>query len=228
MTTTIRRMKFTQVDESLVDERVQLASQAQSVLGYHKLARALTVPGALLFTLRKLQIEPLVQSSVEAYKLKKARPGMWSGHKRGTVYLTISLLAGFVVAPLLNRDLDWGSPHLGCFGVAGAMLLAAGMFITCLCKFFDSSERGSRSIREWKQLTLSRYESQGGTIPEYVLSKAIQIKQTIPEVELTVDHLFDRTETISRPTRDPFLVATLGTESLYIDVWDEKEYEAKL
>lgn len=74
--TTLPRMKFKDVDASLVDSRVQLAKDAQTILGYGKLARAIAAPDALLFQLRRLAISPLYLPAVLDYKRKKEHVGL--------------------------------------------------------------------------------------------------------------------------------------------------------
>lgn len=78
------------------------------------------------------------------------------------------------------------------------------------------------SIRgTWKVVTLSKYTD---PIPDFVLSKAIQIKEVCPEVEFFVDSLKVNTKRIP----DPFLVAKLGDEKYWIEVWDETNFEESL
>ena len=83
---------------------------------------------------------------------------------------------------------------------------------------------------EWKAIPLGSYE---GIVPEGILSKAVAIKKALPAVEMEVQMLTTRTQH-NRIQRlpDPFLVAVLrgpGTEQrLFIDVWDEPEFETKL
>lgn len=72
----------------------------------------------------------------------------------------------------------------------------------------------------WAELPIDQFTRD---IPEFVLNKAVQIKQAIPEVELRVHFLSD--------SPDPFLVARLKIEqhhyeSYYVEVWDEPEFRA--
>jgi hypothetical protein len=227
VTETIQRMKFTQGDGLLIDERAQLAREAQAVLGYSKLAKALVIPDALMFGLRKLGIEPLVRSRVEDYRRKKARPGMWSGHKEALAWLGLSLTLGLGVAPMAHlfrskypqRDEILFSIFFTSIALAFTTVLRA---IYC---GWAAEARGHRKVREWRYCLVSAYE---GNIPEFVLSKALQIKAEVPTASLKIESLYETEEKIERVTRDPFLVASLGNECYYIDVWDEKEYEAKL
>lgn len=77
---------------------------------------------------------------------------------------------------------------------------------------FDGQEKWFG--RQWAQVEISKYT---GTIPEYVLRKALQIKKACPEAELIVEHLTE--------TPDPFLIARVKKdwkyEAYYVEVWDE-------
>lgn len=221
--TKIRRMKFTQVEPALVGDRERLAKNASSILGYKKLAQALVLPDALLFALRKLEIAPLAPASVAAYKTKKAKSGMWSGHKRAYACFACSLFLAYQClrfGHVLNMS---DGAYFTFIVLLGAGALISG--IAGVMNRFDSDLRGSRTTRTWKLLAIADYD---GTIPEFVLHKAVQIKSAVPKAGLLIDQLFTETEIAPIRERDPFLVVRLGDETYYIDVWDEKEYEATL
>jgi hypothetical protein len=243
MTETLPRVKFRQPDTSIDAERCRLAKQAQSVLGYSKLAMALMASdGGLLAGLKRLGIEPLITSRVEAYKAKKARPGMWSGHKEAISLMPVLALLTCFVIPRVSSRVSWDIPNLGCFGLVG--LVAISVILTSrICHRFWS-DTGSRTIFFWDRTALSDYF---GSVPEFVLAKALAIKAEVPGVRFYVEQLHRATEQSARPLPDPFLIAEFGengmtvrthrgthiadtvpTESYYIEVWDEKEYEATL
>ena len=73
--------------------------------------------------------------------------------------------------------------------------------------WMPSSYWGERKLEEYKK-----------PVPEFVLNKAMQIKELVPGVTFQVEEL----------ARDPFLVAVLGEEKVYIDVWEEPQFEGKL
>lgn len=224
MTETIPRMKFTQVDESLVDDREQLAREARSVLGYGKLALAIATPGALLFALRKLDIDPLVKRSVDAYKAKKTKPGMWSGHKIAYLWMAAAATV-FAVSRYYGSISDWDHTIFANFAVIIAAISGLICAIVGLIFRLDKSERGSRITRKWGRVAIGEYD---GTVPEFALRKAVQIKTEVPSANLYIDQLYQEHERHVVVDPDPFLVVTLKDETYYIDVWDEKEYEAKL
>jgi hypothetical protein len=71
------------------------------------------------------------------------------------------------------------------------------------------------SVR-WRTVPLHKYE---GEVPEYVLSRAIEIKEKIPQAEFYVDYLS------VEKRYDPFLIVACGRERFYVDVWDEPDFE---
>ena len=68
----------------------------------------------------------------------------------------------------------------------------------------------------WHLVPLHKFK---GEVPEFALARAIQIKERLPKVKFYVDEL--RAE----KRYDPFLVVRCGLRRLYIDVWDEREFE---
>lgn len=231
MTETLRRMKFTEADEALSDSRSQLALDAQKNLGYSKLAQAISAPDALLFGLRKLGIEPLVTSSVHAYMNKKVgHPSMRSGRKTGLIGIIVCALFALLACPTFvmmansgdNRVTTW----MNILGVTGctlagiAVLVFGGISITMIIE-----NEGTRTTRSWKSVPLDGYE---GNVPEFVIYRALRIKEAMPNAELSIMQLQYERDTFTRPDPDPFLAVYLKHERYFVDVWDEKEYESKL
>ncbi len=70
----------------------------------------------------------------------------------------------------------------------------------------------------WHLVPLRKYK---GGVPEFAISKAVEIKERLPKAEFYVDEL----RAVKR--YDPFLVVTCGRERFYIDVWDERDFEVK-
>lgn len=72
-----------------------------------------------------------------------------------------------------------------------------------------------------------------GDIPEAVLSKAVEIKKEVPGAKFEIEHLVEvvsekREKKRERRLPDPFLVAVMGKERIYIEVWDEPDFEKTL
>jgi hypothetical protein len=75
-----------------------------------------------------------------------------------------------------------------------------------------------RFFHYWEGQKLSSYSE---PVPEFVLSKAIQIKKACPEVEFFVQTLEGKP--------DPFLLAKLGYDDhAFIEVWEEPKFEGRL
>lgn len=70
----------------------------------------------------------------------------------------------------------------------------------------------------WEHTEIKSYAE---PIPEFVLQKAIQIKEACPDVQFYVHHLND-------PKADPFLVAVHGDEVYFVEVWAEPGFEGRL
>ena len=227
---TIERMKISRADAG-PDPRTELAKQANSLLGYKRLASVAIEKNTLANALIKLDIAPLNRVSVEQYKAKKAKPGMWSDVRIGLCVAPVALgllgACGFLTY-LCNspspKSPGWNALYmLGAFATAG---LAVASIVVAVAYLFDGNHDGAhRATREWQTTLLSGYD---GAVPEFVLSKAVEIKQECPQVSFSVEQLYETEQRIERRDPDPFLVAHLGKESFYIDVWDEKEYESKL
>ncbi len=68
----------------------------------------------------------------------------------------------------------------------------------------------------WRRVELSRY---GGDIPAFAISRAVEIKQRLPQALFYVEEL------IVDKQYDPFLLVQCGRERFYVDVWDERDFE---
>jgi hypothetical protein len=227
---TIQRMTISQSDSEVDDPRAELAKDSSHFLGYHKLSNVVIKEATLARTLITLEIAPLNRVSVEQYKARKAKPGMWSDVKRGIGFVCalpvlITAFVSLVYLVSVAKPQDWW----GILSVIGCVLAGITNVVTIIfaCVNLLDSEHGGahRATRSWRRVALNAYD---GTVPEFVLSKAVQIKRDLPNATFEIDQLFEEEERRERRDSDPFLVATLGKESFYIDVWDEKEYESKL
>ena len=73
----------------------------------------------------------------------------------------------------------------------------------------------------WNRVAIAKYAK---AIPEFVVSKAIQIKEALPEVQIFVEEL--------QYDPDPFLVVVCKndnfTEQYYVEVWEEPQFEGRL
>lgn len=77
---------------------------------------------------------------------------------------------------------------------------------------------GWLTAASWSHTELRQYEQ---PIPEFVLDKALRIKERLPEVVFHIHHL-------NEPKADPFLIAHLEKEIYYVEAWDEPRFEQNL
>lgn len=224
-TKTLPRMKFEGLPQiESEDPRVELAKQAASLLGYGNLAKVVTRQSGLLAVLRELDIAPLVPQHVEQYRKKKAKNGMWSGTKRFLTMAPSSILGVLGTAYLRHITGSFDAPTppgVACF-ILGIVSIV--LSVITIVEFAGEVGRGRRMTRFWDSCDIRNYQ---GSVPEFALSKAVQIKQALPQAEIRVSYLVEKKEEKFRPMPDPFLIAQLGSEIHYIDVWDEKEYESR-
>lgn len=78
----------------------------------------------------------------------------------------------------------------------------------------------------WASTEISKYKE---PIPEFVINKAVQIKQVLPQVGVYIVHL--------TKDKDPFLKVTLGKqdewndkagEAYFVEVWEEPKFEGRI
>lgn len=219
----IRKTSFETL--SLNTERTKLAQEARDVLGYKRLALATCTPGALLYQMRELDINPLDTNDVEAYKTSKEKVGMWSNRKKmwawWWVFLITTPLCIAAIRTLLRRsDSPMHVIEICAFGLT--------IFVTFFyaCCNVEHNRTGKRRITKWYTINIKDYN---GFIPEHVISKAVQIGRALPSARFEVDYLGTTTEEKEKPQPDPdpFLKVTLSTtgECYYLDVWQEREFE---
>jgi hypothetical protein len=77
---------------------------------------------------------------------------------------------------------------------------------------------GSYARARWQRVPLEEFE---GEVPEFALSRALEVKDKMPTATFEVEEL--RVE----KRYDPFLIAVCGKERYYIDVWEEQSFEAQ-
>ena len=226
----IERMEFSKVKSLVTLEREELANKAKRLLGYSKLADVIIAPGSLFNTLRNLEITALDYTSVKMYKKSKERTGMYSGTKRMLVWLATWLFLVLIVGPEAARYANWGVVSPGGVIAVGSWMvgwfgLLCWISLSTFAKPNSSWGEGNRKVIGWNAESVSNYH---GSIPEHVLRKAIQIQEQLPVVTFNVEYLTETTQHYRKPLPDPFLKVSLGSESYYIEVWDEKEYERTL
>lgn len=70
---------------------------------------------------------------------------------------------------------------------------------------------------QWTSAELSKYSL---PVPEFVLSRCIELKREIPEAQFFVEFMI-------YVRNDPFVRMLVGSGSYYLDVWEEPEFEGR-
>lgn len=97
-------------------------------------------------------------------------------------------------------------------------------------EWLNSSDLNTFYCPAWGLSKISEYRE---PVPQFVLNKAIQIKEAVPQCDIFIEYLNE--------SPDPFLVAQIRkekiydwgkchevVESYYVEVWDEPKFESTL
>jgi hypothetical protein len=219
----IRKASFDTL--SLNEPRAKLAQEARDILGYKRLALAICTPGALLFQMRELNINPLDTNDVEAYKKSKEHAGMWSNRVRMWAWFTAFLVFTPFCAGAIGKLLMMSPtlPHVA--EVVACILVICVTFIRACCNI-ENNRTGRRKVTSWYSMPIKEYN---GFMPEHTIDKAVQIGKALPAAKFEVDYLGTIMEKGEKPLPDPdpFLRVSLSStgECYYLDVWQEREFE---
>lgn len=221
----IVRMTFKDVDPTLQAERIKLAKEAQSQLRYTRLAKAIALPGALLYNLHKLNIEPLQTEQVNDYMETKKKVGLWGSQKKAILLLFISLAFFGMFLKTLSFGWSDGRGSATVAGALGTLSLVIFALLATLGLFGLWSSHGDRTKQDWVRVNLADYKS---NVPEHALAAAIAIDKAVPGAYFQVIYLAETSEHRERPKPDPFLVVGSAhtCEEYYLYAWDEEaEYK---
>jgi len=128
---------------------------------------------------------------------------------------SLGAMTGLLTETLLKLEIDvLNTEHVLQYQIAEAGRLT----LEKIHERFDSWVSGYFSPATWNHARLTDYKQ---PIPEFVIRKAIQIKDALPDVQFFVHHL-------SEPKADPFLIAVFGYEMYYVEAWDEPGFEKTL
>lgn len=78
----------------------------------------------------------------------------------------------------------------------------------------EARKANAYAYASWVHTSIAGYEKR---FPEIAIQKACEIKRALPAAEIFIEEL--------NIYPDPFLVASLGGEKFYIEVWDEPKFE---
>lgn len=79
----------------------------------------------------------------------------------------------------------------------------------------EAQKKNPYAYAVWDKIPIAKYRK---PVPQMVLNRACEIKREVPAAGLFIQEL--------NIHPDPFLVAELGSEEFYVEVWDEPKFEA--
>jgi xanthosine utilization system XapX-like protein len=230
----IERVPLSHVDDVEANLRGDVLARALKLFNYT--ADAFGAAGPLAKAMAALDIAPLDTAQVDQYKKSKARSRTthWQGLTHAALTSGLALNVVFNCWHLAN----WDKPPIS-LGVALVGILI-GNFVISFVFQEEKALRQRTYTWVWHRYGLRNYEaernSQGSGymptytryIPVHVLRKATQLAEACPKATFGVDELALTIKKVPRPLPDPFLWVKLGAEMYYIEVWDEREFEAKM
>lgn len=224
------------VGHSELFDFTDLTQAAKERLGYNVSPNGEVVSGTHVVTfddyqqflgvLEAIDCRPFTSKSVKRYRQWKA----WCEAWRNTdwmIRLRAALIVIFVASILLTVVCGasalplyfWANvPTLPIICSMVTLILAAtGSFWLMVLneRYLRSGAR--RGYASWELTSLRGYRR---AVPEFVLQTALDIQEKCPAVEFFVDELRSERERVV----DPFLVAKLGNQNFYLEVWNEPEY----
>ena len=225
MAVALKRIDLEKGEDAL--SRANLLTEAVSVFGeydsYGNRKIGAPISTKLRLALAKLEIAPIDDRLVAKYKAQKSkRQRLWK--KSEVVLLLMSAVFGVTSLTAFAAGIawylgKWQDP--GGYNMFGIGILA--LLPTAFCGAIGLSHDGAR----WREGRWQRtgIATQLHTVPDFAIARAIAVKKECPEAEMYIDYLTVSEYETRRPDPDPFLVAKLGNEEFYLDVWNEPQFE---
>lgn len=227
LTKSLPPIQTAQTELVLEPELTKLASDSAKELGYSELSQQIKIKtkqtgGDIAFAklseaLRGLEIEVFCKEEVFGYMQQKLKE-VASGERRPMRWLLIPLFCLVICLSLAPILPDKSEVESICIFVAvfSGLLLFVGAPVTF------GIYGNNANLWEWQKVNLKDYKK---PIPEFVLRKALQIKEKCPGVTFFVYELIKRERQING---DPFLAVCCGNDGYFVEVWDEPKFETKL
>lgn len=132
---------------------------------------------------------------------------------------------------LLRRKLNMSGPLTRCLAALGIEPLCTKaveqykdeMVVFHRAEMKRNKTWNSVSRLAWVDHTLSDCSEYNIEVPEFVLSRCVQIARAMKDQNVAVEFNVEKLADV-----DPFMRVEAGDESHYIDVWDESKFEAQL
>ncbi len=230
--------------EDSVRELRRLSKKSESELGYsHLTTHTAAVVAQRKKTLQRrtlqealssLQIEPFSDESIEKYTSEalQEKQGIWANHlgraklvSRVGIAVSIILVLSVVVAIIGFL----GFVLFDCKATFAKFAFAwVAIYSVPACYFLAYSKKAEEALQwRWRSFWLKDYTH---PIPEFVLRKALQIKEACPTATFQVIELCKMSDVReSRQIDDPFLaVVDEHGQRFYVEVWNEPKFEQQL
>lgn len=166
----------------------------------------------LINALLKLDIVPFSKDSVELYKTQAVKDARKVLVKLNPIKETMPMVLVLILMLSLGSIIVLGILNILGFISNSPVLIALATFVGSTVGFVFSIN--SLKTFEWTNTEIKHYQQ---PIPEFVLNKALQIKEKVPNAQFFIEHLEEK--------YDPFLKVKHGNLDLYIEVWDEPKFE---
>jgi hypothetical protein len=215
--------------ELSVDQFEDLPERAEKVLGY-SLAKSRKKSATLRNALAELKLKPFSAESVARYEkaaLAERGATFWARHPRlydaceavGISAWLTGTIVGALFSTLATAEWLLGFGHLQsllCTLASCSLGAFAGLAYSIGLHVWGKK---SKKAASWVDFELCSY---GSPVPHFALETAVQVKEAMPEARITVRSLIQDSAEL-----DPFLVASSGSESYYLEVWREPHFDAK-
>ncbi len=239
----IERMPLTHTDDIEKELRGELLTKAFEEFNYS--ADEFGGRGPLAKVLQKLDIAPLKKEQVMTYmESKKWESPELHSIIRPIVILLTTVGAYLIDLHILNKtigtsDRAWELMDYVFMGLFDSI----GIFVSSLilCGIIDVTVPNMKVAKKWKWFVLGKtkvqmqFKKEVNTlypyrryVPIHILSMALEIRKEVPSAIFSIAELTKEVYKIPQPLPDPFLCVSCGSESYYIAVWDEREFEAKM
>lgn len=196
----------------LLEETVDGLVVAQREREFEEKTRTSKENNELLNALSKLDIVPFSKNSVESYKTQAVEDARKMLGKLNTIKEIMPLaLVSIVLLSCGSMIVLYILNVLG-FISDSPVSIAATTLIISLVSLVLSINLAKTLV--WTNTEIKNYQQ---PIPEFVLRKALQIKEKVPDAQFFVEHLEEK--------YDPFLKVKHGNLDLYIEVWNEPKFE---
>lgn len=196
----------------LLEETVDDSAVVQKQREFEEKTRISKENNELINALSKLDIVPFSKDSVESYKTQAVRDAKKMLGKLNTIKEILP------IALILIAMLSFGSiiilGILNNLGFISDLPISIALFTFVISMVGLSLLINLVKTLVWTNTEIKNYQQ---PIPEFVLNKALQIKERVPSAQFFVEHLEEK--------HDPFLKVKHGNLDLYIEVWDEPKFE---